>query len=333
MMLASLYGAEIQIIQAIQVFHFAALDSVMNAISFLGEDLSYMILIIWLWSSRSPKLVARIAVLLFLSFFLNSFLKDLFEQPRPFQYGKVLQLGKADGYGIPSGHAQSSLLFWGMAAVSYPTPRLSRVATALVLLIGFSRVYLGVHFPTDVLGGWLVAGVLMIGTFRFGGRIERFLGSLPAPVPLVLAALLCSGLFSLHSTETAAASLGAFFGLASGLAGFGLQRVRKEGALNRFVQTAVGAAFLYIALHKALPGKGEDGYLAFRFVRYALLSFWVSGLSPWLSNRAHPAPVPAPPRFKTKPRLETERMPPSRPKPIEIPGITRTKKRKPRPTV
>ncbi len=332
-MFDSLYGGEIQIIQAIQVFHFTALDSVMNAFSFLGEDLSYLILIIWLWSSKNPKLVARTAALLFVSFYLNSFLKDLLGQPRPFQYGHVLQLGKADGYGIPSGHAQSSLLFWGMAAVSYPTPWLSRLAAALVLLIGFSRVYLGVHFPTDVLGGWLVAGVLMIGYFRFGGRIERFLASLPAPAPLLLAAAVCSGLFFLRSTETAAASLGALFGLAAGLTGLGLQRFRKEGALNRFVQTAVGAAFLYIVLHKVLPGKGEEGYLAFRFFRYALLSFWVSGLSPWLSNRAHPAPVPGPPRFKTKPDSETKRVPPARPRPIEIPGITRTKKRKPRPTI
>ena len=89
---------------------------------------------------------------------LNYLLKSLFERSRP----DILQLVAASGYSFPSGHAMGSLCFYGMLAylASRNIPHwhwrftLFASATILVIAIGISRIYLGVHYPSDVLGGY-----------------------------------------------------------------------------------------------------------------------------------------------------------------------------------
>jgi membrane-associated phospholipid phosphatase len=71
------------------------------------------------------------------------------------------------GFSFPSGHSMLGMAAWGIAAVVVgrsrlpPGVRLTAVAGVVVLigLIGLSRVYLGVHYPTDVVAGWLAGGV------------------------------------------------------------------------------------------------------------------------------------------------------------------------------
>lgn len=89
---------------------------------------------------------------------LNYLLKYLFERSRP----DVLQLVLASGYSFPSGHAMVSLCFYGMLTylISRNIPHwhwrfiLFIFTTILVIAIGISRIYLGVHYPSDILGGY-----------------------------------------------------------------------------------------------------------------------------------------------------------------------------------
>ena len=81
-------------------------------------------------------------------------------------------------YSFPSGHALFAMAFFGGLAVllwGRLGRRALRVATvlaalALVLLIGFSRIYLGVHYPTDVVGGW-AAGLVWVAAVALGDRL------------------------------------------------------------------------------------------------------------------------------------------------------------------
>jgi membrane-associated phospholipid phosphatase len=104
---------------------------------------------------------------------LNWALKAAFERPRP-QFAEPL--ATAAGFSFPSGHAMASLVVYGALAFVIATGVASRrtralvliSAVALVLAIGFSRVYLGVHYPSDVLAGysaglaWLVLCALVL---------------------------------------------------------------------------------------------------------------------------------------------------------------------------
>lgn len=95
---------------------------------------------------------------------LNVGMKLQYARPRPALWPPLI---RETSYGFPSGHALGSLVIYGYLAVlfglRYPSQarRIHLVATLLILLIGLSRLYLGVHYPTDVLAGYAV-GVLWL---------------------------------------------------------------------------------------------------------------------------------------------------------------------------
>ena len=98
--------------------------------------------------------------------FLTTVLKSVFRRARP----EILDSGYTAGfYSFPSGHATVAVGFYGALALvlAYHLRGLARWAAvalgaALVLLIGFSRLYLGVHYPTDVLAGFLAAPLWLV---------------------------------------------------------------------------------------------------------------------------------------------------------------------------
>ncbi len=87
-------------------------------------------------------------------------LKDVFGRPRPELWPRLIV---SAGAAWPSGHALSTATFFPLlawhAAARWPRRALlgSGVAAAMLLYVGLGRLYLGVHWPTDVLGGWLIA--------------------------------------------------------------------------------------------------------------------------------------------------------------------------------
>jgi len=96
---------------------------------------------------------------------LTSLLKAGFERPRP---PIDLRLTQAGGYALPSGHSLQSAAIWGTVAVlvASQVPRALRrrawsAAAAMAFAVGLSRIYLGVHWTTDVLAGWAIGAVLV----------------------------------------------------------------------------------------------------------------------------------------------------------------------------
>ena len=110
---------------------------------------------------RADALVLLLSVSGALVFDLT--LKDLFHRPRP----EPFFVAAPHSFAFPSGHAVFSVCFYGVLAVLLAarvrSPALKALAWGcgglLVFTIGLSRIYLGVHYPSDVLGGYLVAAV------------------------------------------------------------------------------------------------------------------------------------------------------------------------------
>ena len=91
----------------------------------------------------------------------NTVIKNLVQRPRP----TVHRLVAASSYSFPSGHSITAMLLWGAVIVltayylaNHPVWKtvIIGLASFWILAIGVSRVFVGVHYPTDVLGGWLL---------------------------------------------------------------------------------------------------------------------------------------------------------------------------------
>ena len=101
---------------------------------------------------------------------LVSYLKDLFQDPRP-PADFMLDGGTGTSYGWPSGHAQIAVTLWGLLAYELKNKFISIGAITFIILVAFSRMYLGVHDLGDVVAGLLI-GRLSINNTRPTKEIE-----------------------------------------------------------------------------------------------------------------------------------------------------------------
>ena len=156
------------------------LDALMRALTLGGSFTGVASLLAFFasWSVRRGRwrLAVLVAAAASVAEGLNELFKLVFQRARPM--GGVVDPLPAT-YSFPSGHALVSTVAYGLAALIvarlYPRLRpLVLAATPLwLLLIGFSRVYLGVHWPTDVLAGFAAGGLLLLAGWVAARRILR----------------------------------------------------------------------------------------------------------------------------------------------------------------
>jgi membrane-associated phospholipid phosphatase len=125
-------------------------------------------------------------------------------------------------YGFPSGHVSGAVALWGGLAVLFRSRRLIWLAPFLVSLVAFTRLYLGVHFLGDVLGGALLGGLMLLFAYRLvggdGGR-QRFFAAAGISAGAVLPAILYAAcmfvlpLLLMVFSAVSPASAGFFIGL------------------------------------------------------------------------------------------------------------------------
>jgi membrane-associated phospholipid phosphatase len=166
--------------QAVYEFRSPVLNDLMYTISFFGGEFT-LFAAVCIASYLLLKNYKREAIFLFLTisggYAINLALKYLLKIPRP----SIDPLYIERFYSFPSGHAMNSFIFY--AALAYLTyhftkQRILSVTTAiaasiLIFLIGFSRIYLGVHYPSDVIAGfiagfwWVITTILIDKTLVF----------------------------------------------------------------------------------------------------------------------------------------------------------------------
>lgn len=124
-----------------------------------------LIVLYFLWEKRTSYAIA-LAVSAGLGELIVLILKNLIQRPRP-NIANVLII--ANDFSFPSGHSFVAISFYGLMAYflfrlskTKPQKAASVISGILVILaIGFSRIYLGAHWPTDVLGSYVIAGALI----------------------------------------------------------------------------------------------------------------------------------------------------------------------------
>ncbi len=147
----------------IQSFSTPFLDRLFLMITNMANEMLFVFIVVVIyWCISKTKGFTMVCALLF-SGFININLKQIFRIPRPFTYSDVIQKDLHTGYGysFPSAHAQLTASFFTSLSLAFPARRMIGIGSFLTLLIGFSRIYLGVHTPLDVACG-ILFGILIV---------------------------------------------------------------------------------------------------------------------------------------------------------------------------
>jgi len=274
-----------RVILALQSGSHAPLDLFFTGITVLGTEGFYMLLLPVLVWCLDKKLGLQVALLVLSSTYVNEALKALFQSPRP-DPEIVRWVVSAGGWGFPSGHAQTTTALFGFLVLRL-RPR--RWATALWLvppLVSLSRVYLGVHYPHDVVGGILVGLALVaLSHWVLEGRVARWWERLGSGEQVGLLGLATVGLAVLNLSSHAVTAMGALLGVGCGA-------LWERRAVCTVVGTSVGKQALKLAAGLVflllLYGLGKlllPDISALRFLRYAILGAGAMGVMPWLFLR------------------------------------------------
>ncbi|GAC1319195.1 MAG: phosphatase PAP2 family protein [Thermoleophilaceae bacterium] len=165
-----------------------ALTDAMRFVTSLGATLVLDVVFVLAICGAALRRRMRVVVFILLAspgtVLLVQILKQWVGRPRP----AALHLSGASGLSWPSGHASSSLALYGAIALVLALPARRRaitllgvcVAVVLVAAIGFSRLYLGVHYPSDVAAAWLLTGAWLFVLDRLiAPRVGRGAGNRP----------------------------------------------------------------------------------------------------------------------------------------------------------
>lgn len=289
------------------------LVGVMTFISALGSEEFFLALMPVFYWSIDKRLGKNIGYLFLIGITLNPLLKNVFREPRPYWVDPSVELAQADGYGLPSGHVQYTTVLYVFLAVWFRRWWLWLLAVVMIFLMGLSRVYLGLHFVSDVLAAILVGAAILafylimrdIWLPRFSKRNfgRRVLMMVMLPLLLLavyigLALLIGRPDFNVSwASYIPAAERDAREGVATGvgaLLGFGVGmvyessrvRFRTEGPVSqriaRYVLGIVVTIGLWAGLDLLFPDSPQWLALPLRVLRYFIILLWVTYLAPWL---------------------------------------------------
>lgn len=174
------------ILRAVNSVSSPFLDSFSVGLTQFGGVIGVLVLtigaVLLLWVRKKKKSAVILAVCGAGAGILNLLLKAVFQRDRPELWERIVT---ENSYSFPSGHAMaSSALALSLIVVFWPTRwRWLVLAASLLYMvsIGLTRLYLGVHYPTDVIAGWIVSGAwvaMVILIVHYRKRISHFFKSI-----------------------------------------------------------------------------------------------------------------------------------------------------------
>ena len=302
---------------------------IMAFFSFLGTEDFYILTFPVIYWSLDSALGLRIGIATLLSNGVNTIFKFSFHSPRPYWVNTEVQAYAAEtSFGIPSGHAQNAIVFWGMVGTYFQKKWVWLLMTIIILGISLSRIYLAVHYPVDTVFGLIIGFLVLVSVNRAWEPVSAWAKKQTLAKQISVALLgsltiLFVGVFVtwmfrdwtlpvaweqaakrvgdevLHPYDIAGlvTSTATLFGLLAGSAfieqkgGFSTAGTPLKRFL-RYLLGLVGLLVFYIGLKFIFPsGENLVAYF-FRYLRYSLVGFWVFGGAPFIFLKAKLANSP-----------------------------------------
>lgn len=275
-------------------------DLFFQGITYLAQEVFVIAIICWLFWCSNKKLAYTLGFSYFLSGLLVQALKITFRIPRPWILDPAFAavpsaLAGATGCSFPSGHTQSITALFGTLAFHAKKWHQKLLCAAVIVLVGFSRMYLGVHTPKDVLtsfflsiGCTLVCYVLFYRKEAAAGRealISLLMAVMSAALVLYAAVLYQNSTIELHYAQDCIKASGA--GMAFALGYYVEQKYIRFSppakTRQKVLRLAVGLAVALLLQTGLKPIIGES--LPASFLRYFLVVAWALMFYPVLFTK------------------------------------------------
>jgi membrane-associated phospholipid phosphatase len=278
-----------------------------EALTFLGNEMFFLLLIPSVYWCLDRRTGARLTILFLFSAYLNTVVKWLADQPRPFDLAldriqhlfaypieEARERYEAIGGGFPSGHTQNSIVIWGYLASRFKRTWLWVVAGLLVILVPLSRIYLAVHFPQDILGGYVLGVGLLLLYLWLEPKAEARLAKAGLAWQLGITLAIPALTMILVPDEASVTAGATLMGMG---VGFALERrwigFESTGVWwKRLLRYVLGIAILF-GLYAGLKAafSSLEPALLFRFIRYGLMGAWGGLGAPWVFTKLRLAKV------------------------------------------
>lgn len=271
------------ILEIIQWIKNPLLDYLMLTITTTGSETFYsVILVLLFWYAKEKETYFQTFMLL-LTFILMDILKHSFAMHRPIESEaaalshtiRVIGKSTGGGFGLPSGHTMASVVFWYFIYRFYESKWIKRMAIAFIILVPFSRLYLGVHFPLDVLAGYGFA-LIILSLTAFLKLYEKLMGQKYLWPLWFIAILIFTTSWMTYPTETVIKSSGSIIGLL--IAGIQIKGFAQKNFRFNIISILIGIFGLLIILSLKTGLKAFFGIIfsldsLANFLRYFLVTY------------------------------------------------------------
>ena len=267
---------ELEILRNIQSIANPFLDLLFQLITICGEQIVLISIISIIYWALDKKFGEYIAYSVLTSVLLNNAIKDIFKMKRPIgEEGiRTLREQTATGYSFPSGHTQGASSFYGAMAIYLKKRVMYIIATVMIILIGFSRLYLGVHYPKDVIVGGVLGVLTSLICYKLYNKVENKM-----LLYVITFAIFIPALTFAHSADFIK-GMGTYLGF---IIGIYIEKkyvnFSTEGSTgNKIIRVLLGIVILLVlqlGLKVLLPSA-----TIFSFIRYSLISLVGIGVYP-----------------------------------------------------
>jgi len=282
------------------------LDVVFQIITDIGSEMGYIFIVTLLYWCFDKTIGQGISYIYMFTATVNSWLKHIWLIPRPghIDLEAILQqasidarlapLREATSPAFPSGHTQTAVVGWGYIAARFRRLGVWILAVVMMILIGFSRLYLGVHYPQDVIASTLLGAAMLLLWLPLESRIRPWLVERPPWQRYALAVGVPLGALLVLPISDTATPLGAIIGLGVGFVTEGetVNFSVRGPAWQRAQRALVGLAIVlptYFGLSVLFghfdTSMGAVMELFWRMLRYGLTGFVGAWGAPWLFIR------------------------------------------------
>lgn len=290
----------------------------MKFFSFLGTEEFFLLILSALYWCIDSRIGLRVAITLLISNTVNDSLKLLFRGARPYWVDSSIKgINHEASFGVPSGHAQNSMVVWGTLTLGFRKRWLTVLCCVVIFLVGFSRMVFGVHWISDVIAGWIIGLILLWLVARFEKPVVKWWVSKQIGMQILFSAVIAivmivvgyawksvfaswqapaewltniASNFPGASPDPASFSnaftlAGLWFGMLAGASlihAAGDHHIPKTAGqkIAAYLIGLLGVLILWYGLRIIFPRSEDILSYSLRFIRYSLVGLWIVFLAP-----------------------------------------------------